>query len=129
MTYQSLKVASRGICRQWEEWHEKGSNHRGRKWRTFHSVQLERLMDERGRIGGYVSCHRPQAPFRNKVDIQGLLVAHVGCTTETGNFQGHLANDVWLTYDSCPLLPYRLLWCSSASGHHHQEVVRGKREK
>ena len=30
MTYQLLKVESRGICRQWGEWHEKDCNHRGR---------------------------------------------------------------------------------------------------
>ncbi len=57
------------------------------------------------------------------------LLPGVGGTTETGNFQGHLANDVWFTDDCCPLLPYKLLRCSSVSGHHHQEVVRGKREK
>ena len=90
MTYQLLKVESRGICRQWGEWHEKDCNHRGRKWRTFHSVQLERLVDERGRIGGYAPCHRPETPCCDKVDIRGRFVAHVGGTTETGNLQGHL---------------------------------------
>lgn len=39
----------------------------------------------------------------------------VGSPTETGNFQGHLANAVWLTDDCCPLLPYKLIWCSSVS--------------
>ena len=115
MTYQLLKVESRGICLQWEEWHEKDSNHHGRKWRTFHSVQLERLVDERGRIGGYAPCHRPETPCCDKVNIQGWLVDGVGSPTETGNFQGHLANAVWLTDDCCPLLPYKLIWCSSVS--------------
>ena len=30
----------------------------------------------------------------------------VGSPTETGNFQWHLANVVWLSDDCCPLLPY-----------------------
>ena len=47
--------------------------------------------------------------------IQGWFIDGVGSPTETGNFQGHLANAVWLTDDCCPLLPYKLIWCSSVS--------------
>lgn len=41
---------------------------------------------------------------------------------------------IWQTMYGFPmvvalLFPYRLLWCCSVSGHHHEEVVRGKREK
>lgn len=53
----------------------------------------------------------------------------VGSPTETGNFQWHLANVVWLSDDCCPLLPYKLIRGSSVSCHHLQEIVRGKREK
>ena len=53
----------------------------------------------------------------------------VGSLTETGNFQWHLANVVWLSDDCCPLLPYKLIRGSSVSCHHLQEIVRGKREK
>ena len=56
-------------------------------------------------------------------------VAHVRGTTETGNLQGHLANDVWFPDGCCPLLPYKLIRGSSVSCHHLQEIVRGKREK
>ena len=58
----------------------------------------------------------------------GLLTG-VGSPTETGNFQWHLANVVWLSDDCCPLLPYKLIRGSSVSCHHLQEIVRGKREK
>lgn len=57
----------------------------------------------------------------------GLLT--VSSPTETGNFQWHLANVVWLSDDCCPLLPYKLIRGSSVSCHHLQEIVRGKREK
>lgn len=36
----------KGTCLLWEEWYEKDCNHRGRKWNTFHSVQLGELVDE-----------------------------------------------------------------------------------
>ena len=129
MTYQLLKVESRGICRQWGEWHEKDCNHRGRKWNVIHSVQLARLVDEWGWIGGYAPCHRPETPCCDKVNIQGWFIDGVGSPTETGNFQWHLANVVWLSDDCCPLLPYKLIRGSSVSCHHLQEIVRGKREK
>lgn len=80
-------------------------------------------------IGWYASCHRPETPCCDKVNVQGRLVFGVGCPTEKGNFQGHLANAVWLPDDCCPLFPYKFIRCCSISWHNHKEVVRGKREK
>lgn len=61
--------------------------------------------------------------------IRSIYKDGVGSPTETGNFQWHLANVVWLSDDCCPLLPYKLIRGSSVSCHHLQEIVRGKREK
>lgn len=41
----------------------------------------------------HVTAPKLHAVIRS--DIRGRFVAHVGGTTETGNLQGHLANDVW----------------------------------
>ena len=49
------------------------------------------------------------------VNKPSLYIDGVGSPTETGNFQWHLANVVWLSDDCCPLLPYKLIWCSSVS--------------
>ena len=45
---------------------------------------------------------------------EGLFFG-VGCPTEKGNFQGHLANAVWLPDDCCPLFPYKFIRCCSIS--------------
>ena len=58
-----------------------------------------------------------------------VFVACVRGPTETGNFQGHLANAVWFTDDCCPLLPHKFLRCSSFSCYRLQEVIQSKREK
>ena len=90
---------------------------------------LKDLWMSEGELVDMLHVTAPETPCCDKVDILGRFVAHVGGTTETGNLQGHLANDVWFPDGCCPLFPYRLLWCCSVSGHHHEEVVRGKREK
>ena len=99
MTYQLLKVESRGICRQWGEWHEKDSNHHGRKWRTFHSVQLERLVDERGRIGGYAPCHRPKL----HVVIRSIYKDGLLTVSEVQQKQ-EISKGIWQTLYGLPMI-------------------------
>ena len=99
MTYQSLKVESRGICLQWEGWHEKDCNHRGRKWNDFHSVQLWELVDEWEWVGGYALCHSPEAQSRERAIYKEgmLLMSEVQQRKET-------SKDIWQTMYGFPMI-------------------------
>lgn len=90
---------------------------------------LKDLWMSEGELVDMLHVTAMKTPCCDKVNIQGWFIDGVGSPTETGNFQWHLANVVWLSEDCCPLLPYKLIRGSSVSCHHLQEIVRGKREK
>ena len=99
MTYQSLKVESRGICLQWEGWHEKDCNHRGRKWKAFHSVQCGGLwMSENELVDMlYVTTPKLKAVIRAIYKEGMLLMSEV-------QKRQKLSKDVWQTLYGFPMV-------------------------
>lgn len=76
---------------------------------------LQDLWMIEGELVDMLHVTAPKLHGCDKVNVQGRLVFGVGCPTEKGNFQGHLANAVWLPDDCCPLFPYKFIRCCSIS--------------
>ena len=66
---------------------------------------LEELWMSEGELVDILYVTAPKLNSVIRAIYKERYVVYVGSPTKTGNLQRHLANNVWIPYDCCHLLP------------------------
>lgn len=99
MTYQLLKVESRGICLQWEEWHEKDSNHQDGNGELSIPSNLKNLWMSEGELVDmlHVTAPKLHAVIRSIYEEGLLPMSEVQQKQET-------SKGIWQTMYDFPMV-------------------------